>query len=129
MPASSWLHNIFKIYIKTIRNHVFINCCYDRYWNVPNVTNRICNHQEQFCFVITSLMYVLKSSHKGLSRLTEMRISFPLPSRLCVLVLFYKYLSKQNSFYQLPQENSKLLWQAHHHSTLQMSLMSFADIY
>ena len=60
---------------------------------------------------------------------TEMCIPFPLPSQVCLLMLFSKYLSKTNPFFQLPQKKSKLLWQASHRNTAQTSFMSLADIY
>ena len=60
---------------------------------------------------------------------TEMCIPFPLPSQVCLLMLFFKYLSKTNPFFQLPQKKSKLLWQASHRNTAQTSFMSLADIY
>ena len=83
-----------KIFSKIIRNHFFLDCYYHRCWNVPNLTNRICNHQEQFCFAITISNVCLKSTHKEVSFLTEIPVLFPRPSYVCVLILFSKYLSK-----------------------------------
>ena len=44
-----------------------------------------------------NLVICLKSSQKRVSRLTEIRISFFLSSLFCVLMLFFKYLSKTKS--------------------------------